>query len=1352
MSELFSFKLPDAFLANYRGKSPVWGFTDAGGNSVGELTFVRTYSRKKEDGSKETWDEVCERVINGMYSIQKDHCKSNRLPWHDRKAQASAQEAYDRLFNLKWTPPGRGLWMMGTEFVMKNRNAAALQNCFAAETEYITSDGIKTLGETQGTTQKVLSKNGKWVDAEIRSFGEQELMRIVVSRNGLEKEIYATADHRWFAKDRRQIGRAGNSFREFSTKELNPNHRLQEVYGQGIKDITISPIGIAHGFVYGDGRASIGNRNSNSVTLFGEKDKALAPYFEGHPSRKDRDGIEFSSLPNGFKRLPVEENKSYVTGFLSGYFAADGSVDVNGLPRIVSYDKESINAYRSFAASVGIGTGIVREEARVSNLTGREHTAYVMTLEPETLTEEFFIIEDHRNRFANRSVQKRGYWNIVSVEYTNRKEEVFCAVVPDLNAFTLAENILTGNCGFVSTADIDKRNPGEVFYWVMDALMLGVGVGWDTLGADKGIAINRPLDDKIEFVVEDSREGWAASTAALVNSYLRPNSPRRVFDYSLVRPYGEPINGFGGTASGPEPLMKMHNKIAEILESRVGRTLDSETIADIMNLIGTCVVAGNVRRSAELALGRPDDYAFLNLKNPAVFPERNSFDKENPGWGWMSNNSLAVEVGTDYSPFVENIAINGEPGLVWLDTTRRYSRLVDSPDNKDHRAMGYNPCVTGDTLVMTADGPRRIDSLRDTPYNAIVDGDKHFAPYGSFISGEKQVYRLMTEEGYELKVTDNHQIMTASGEWVEAGDLLVGDQIKIHNHREFSQWGNLNNYGEGYLMGLFVGDGNFAVPTSAGTPRGLVKIWEGDKSVQAIAEKYGSELEHRSDWSGFRPVSDRPYSQMSIGDLPVKYGIDSTANKHDLRVIEEQSSEFYRGFLSGVFDADGHVEGYDNDKGFSVRLSQSDYGMLQSVQRMLLRLGITSKIHNLYPAGERVMPDGKGGSRPYQCKDSFRLVISADSAKRFCEIIGFNNAEKRGKCDQHWNGRKRTYHKPFLATVKSFEPLGVETVWDTTVEQVHAFDANGLYVHNCAEQSLESFECCTLVETHINRAESKEDFLRTQKFAYLYGKTVTLLPTHWDRTNAVMQRNRRIGASVTGMAGFVENQTLPVLRDWLDSGYSRIDELDRSYSEWLGVRESIKRTSVKPSGSVSLLSGATPGVHWPSGGEYYLRAIRFSETDPFVIEAMIAGYTVEPDQVSKGTVVIYFPIHAECKRSEKDVTIFEKIHLAAEAQKYWADNSVSVTVTFDRETEGQYVGTVLSMYEGQLKTVSFLPMGNDIYPQMPYTEITKEEYEGYVGKLKKIDTSVLYNNGEDAIGDRYCSTSTCEVKAEVAQA
>jgi len=124
-----SFNLTDSFVDGYKDREAPFGFRDAGGNSLGEITFIRTYSRTKEDGSKERWWETCRRVIEGMYSIQKDWAKEHVLPWNDHKAQKSAQEAYDLLFNMKWTPPGRGLFAMGTYVVNGRKDSTALQNC-----------------------------------------------------------------------------------------------------------------------------------------------------------------------------------------------------------------------------------------------------------------------------------------------------------------------------------------------------------------------------------------------------------------------------------------------------------------------------------------------------------------------------------------------------------------------------------------------------------------------------------------------------------------------------------------------------------------------------------------------------------------------------------------------------------------------------------------------------------------------------------------------------------------------------------------------------------------------------------------------------------------------------------------------------------------------------------------------------------------------------------------------------------------------------------------------------------------------------------------------------------------------
>ena len=669
----FSFRLSDDFVQGYRGKKAPFGYSDSAGNSVGEITFLRTYSRKKEDGTKETWADVCERVINGMYSIQKDHCKGQRLPWNDSKAQASAKEAFDRLFNLKWTPPGRGLWVMGTPLVNVEKNSAALQNC-----------------------------------------------------------------------------------------------------------------------------------------------------------------------------------------------------------------------------------------------------------------------------------------------------------------------------AFVSTAEMTKQNPAKPFAFLMEASMLGVGVGFDDKGADKDFFIYEPTGEET-YVVPDTREGWVESLSLIVNAYLRADQKTPVFDYSQVRPAGTPIKTFGGTAAGHEPLERLHNYIHKLFKGRKGEKLSRVDIADIGNLIGVCVVSGNVRRSAELLIGRLDDDTFLNLKNAERFPERNSYDPAAPGWGWMSNNSIETTVGQNLDKIVEGIARNGEPGVVWMDVSRKYGRLADPVNNKDWRIAGYNPC---------------------------------------------------------------------------------------------------------------------------------------------------------------------------------------------------------------------------------------------------------------------------------------------------------------------------------------------------------------------AEQSLESYECCTLVETYLGRHDSLEDYKRTLKFAYLYAKTVTLLPTHWEETNAIMQRNRRIGTSMSGVANFADNVGLPVLREWMDEGYKTVKSYDNTYSEWLGIRESIKMTTVKPSGTVSILAGESPGVHWTPGGKYFLRAIRFSNEDPMLPLFKMANYRIEPASESPdSTSVVFFPIESNAVRSEKSVSIFEKTAIAATAQRYWSDNSVSVTVSFDSEKEAEHVGTVLHMYDGQLKTVSFLPMGNFTYPQMPYTQITKEEYEESKMKLFPIDfTGVYAGMASDAIGDAYCTTDACEVK------
>jgi len=235
------------------------------------------------------------------------------------------------------------------------------------------------------------------------------------------------------------------------------------------------------------------------------------------------------------------------------------------------------------------------------------------------------------------------------------------------------------NCGAVDTTDLALAAD-----WTMDMLMCGVGVGFNT--AWKGENVTMPDKSRpITFVIPDSREGWVASVRLLIESYTKGGAWFR-FDYSSIRPEGSPIKGFGGTASGSEPLKELHGRIEKYLDDYCHHSYDqTRTVADIMNAIGACVVAGNVRRSAEIALGDVDDETFLELKNFEKNPERSDI-------GWMSNNTVVLDKNEDFQklPNIANhIRSNGEPGIMNLINVQKYGRYGDKSKDK---AWLANPC------------------------------------------------------------------------------------------------------------------------------------------------------------------------------------------------------------------------------------------------------------------------------------------------------------------------------------------------------------------------------------------------------------------------------------------------------------------------------------------------------------------------------------------------------------------------------------------------------------------------------------------------------------------------------------
>lgn len=924
------------------------------------------------------------------------------------------------------------------------------------------------------------------------------------------------------------------------------------------------------------------------------------------------------------------------------------------------------------------------------------------------------------------------------------------------------------NCSFFSTDDINTDFAAP-FCFLMDMSMLGVGVGGDTRGAGK-VRLQNPKLSAEPFVVDDSREGWVDLARAVLNSLVGKGTYPAIVDYRQLRPRGAPLKTFGGVSSGPDPLKSLVQSLTQLLlpkglkaevheepenfvvthisgkAEQDSYRITSGQIVDIFNYVGKCVVAGGIRRTAEIVFGEPDDQEFIQLKQDqeALMDRR-----------WASNNSIFARMGMNYTALADTIMTNGEPGLFWVENARKFGRMADPPNWKDSRIMGTNPCVTGDTLVFTSEGPRRVDKALGKQFTVVVNNQFYATTNeGLFKTGTKPVFLVQTKEGHALKVTADHKILAVPKitrkkryeMWVEAEDLEPGDMIALNNTRDQQEWQGPGTENEGWLLGSLLGDGCFDV--GSGHQSSKLSYWGPDKefmlehALKCIEELGGDPRYHKIRKGSEQKQFDRVHVLSSkLLELAPEFGISQQKEICNDNMLLA-SSAFQRGFVKGLFDADGSVQG-NHQKGISVRLTAVKLGHLILVQKMLLHFGINSTIYKeRHPEGARELPDGRGGSALYQCQAVNELVVSQDNIAVFAEKVGFVDPAKQKKMHTALACYKREFNRErFVATVQSINYVGVEDVYDCTVPEKHAFGANGVVVHNCGEIALESAEFCNLVECFPATHDSFEDFQRTLKMAYLYAKTITLIPSHDPRANAVMMRNRRIGCSLSGIQQAKQKLGYREFIRWCDEGYGYIQKLDQIYSDWLCIPRSIKTTTVKPSGTVSILTGATPGIHH-AHSEYYIRNVRVQNTSPLLDACRNAGYAVESDAYSDDTAVVSFPVHeANFSKGKNDVTIWEQFADAAALQRYWADNQVSVTIS-TRPDEKHEIATCLEVFEDQLKSVSLLPTEEHGYVQAPYIEITKEQYEEMMSRILPLD---LTDTNTHEITEKFCSNDSCEL-------
>ena len=363
----------------------------------------------------------------------------------------------------------------------------------------------------------------------------------------------------------------------------------------------------------------------------------------------------------------------------------------------------------------------------------------------------------------------------------------------------------------------------------------------------------------------------------------------------------------------------------------------------------------------------------------------------------------------------------------------------------------------------------------------------------------------------------------------------------LNNHRGAQGWAGPHTQAQGYLIGLLIGDGtlkNDKAVLSAWAPElravsGAPAAFDDSAGgIMRAAEVAAMTLPHRADFRGWqRAAQGRGEFRLASGalrQLALELGA-APGRKTITPAMEAASSEFCRGLLRGLFDADGSVHGAQ-DKGVSVRLTQVDLAALQAAQRMLLRLGIASTIYrDRKPSPVSMLPDGRGGMRAYPTQPLHELVIAGDNLAVFAERIGFEDTAKAERLRDRLAAYRRTMNaERFTAEVVAIDADGVEPVYDVTVEQVHAFDANGFIVHNCGEQPLPAYGCCCLGSIDLTRfvqAPFSDDARFDEAgFTALAATAVRMLDNVLDITvwplpqqQAEARNKRRVGLGFTGM-------------------------------------------------------------------------------------------------------------------------------------------------------------------------------------------------------------------------------------------
>jgi len=642
------------------------------------------------------------------------------------------------------------------------------------------------------------------------------------------------------------------------------------------------------------------------------------------------------------------------------------------------------------------------------------------------------------------------------------------------------------------------------------------------------------------------------------------------YEFSTLRPRGAYVTGAGAYTSGPLSFMDIYDKMCFTVSSAGGRRgaqMGTFEIGhpDALEFIRAKRENGRLRQF-NLSLLVTDEFMHAVKSDgdwKLAFPiSEHEYQTEKPDladdakfvwreWPY-TDGYVANEEGLVACKIYKTLPARrvwdvimtstydfAEPGFILID---KVNEMNNNWWTENIRAT--NPCVTADTRLATQYGMVRIGDLYDARVDiqATVDiralGEEGLgvdvrAAVPAFKTSESaDVYRVVTEAGYEIKATEWHDFYTTRGK-IKLNDLKPGDELLIQSGK--GQFGGCGNAELGQLLGLLTGDGHF---TNRGKNKeaAVVNLWGADREIGAqVVGHINSLIEG---WAA-RPRNYRVSAvavperklimirSVILARVLANYGFTAQTKLQVPEIVWRGNEECVKGYLRGLFQSDGtvNVSGHAPTS-CSVRLASSRQSLLKDVQMLLANFGIFSRVFKRRDAGMRVLPDGNGGKKEYACQADYELIIGGESRELFMARIGFLSDGKNEKYQQWVEGNALRKSQRYVSKIAEIIYVGREAVFDTTQADNNTVIFNGLVTGQCGEQPLPAYGSCLLGSINLTKF-IVEPFTEDARFDWeTYRKVVRIFTRMLDNVVEVnglplpQQRNEIVRKRRHGM-GFL---------------------------------------------------------------------------------------------------------------------------------------------------------------------------------------------------------------------------------------